>query len=304
MENDDKKRREEYNSLLEKVDKIADKLDVLFPKIENLNIESVEMPDNYEKRIELYSVLQELVDLLRERKKLMRMFIEVGESIYVKKRVEWEEIANAKKQSVINEDKLESFTDLKNQTLFFILNSFKENIFPKIEEQNGKIKESEEKLLIAENKIKESEAKLKEAENQTLRNLTGFFFVFTLIASNITLIFKASDTLNIFYFISLIFIINSVIVFAVMTIFRTITSESKKYNRALWFAVIGIIIGILILGIGAYTSGYGAISERILDKRLNIKIEDVNKELDELDIKIKKLEDENSSLKEKLKKES
>ena len=303
MENGDKKRKE-YNSSIDEINKMKEKIDTLIPIGERLNEEGIESPNDYEKKIELYSNLQEMVDLMREIKNKIKLCIGIGNEIQEKNEEEMEDIKNITKIRDDYIDRLEHFTDMKNQTIFFILNNFKEEILPKIEEQNEKIKESEEKLLIAEKKIEESEVKLTDTENQTLRNLTGFFFVFTLIASNITLIFKASDTLNIFYFISLIFIINSVIVFAVMTIFRTITSESKKYNRALWFAVIGIIIGILILGIGAYTSGYGAISERILDKRLNIKIEDVNKELDELDIKIKKLEDENSSLKEKLKKES
>ena len=145
--------------------------------------------------------------------------------------------------------------------------------------------------------LKVTEEKIQNLESQSLRNLTGFFFVFTLIASNITLIFKASESLNIFYFIALIFVINSVVIFAVMTIFRTITSESKKYDKTLWFAAIGMLLGIVILILGAIFPGYGIISEKILDKRIEVKSEEINSEIIELKKDIKKLEVENEELK-------
>lgn len=216
------------------------------------------------------------------------------------------------------EKSLESFKELRSISINLLFNNLNGYLLPlleeqdrkfeiqkkEIEKQNSRIKKSEKNLLETKKKIEKAEKKLKNTENQTLRNLTGFFFVFTLIASNITVMFKASENLNIFHFVALIFIINSILVFAVMTIFRVISEEREKYNRTLWYAIIGMIIGIFILGYGAYLSGYGAISERMLDKRINTKIEEVNIELDNLDTKIKSLENENKILKEELEKES
>lgn len=140
--------------------------------------------------------------------------------------------------------------------------------------------------------------KVKKTEIQSLKNLTGFFFVFTLIVSNITVI-KGLGDLNIYFIISLVFIINSVSVFAVISIFRTIGGERKRHNRTLWWSLFGMCIGIIVLIVGALTANNGVISERILDKKINIKIEEVNKEIDELDIKIRSLEDENKNLRKK-----
>lgn len=113
-----------------------------------------------------------------------------------------------------------------------------------------------------------TEEKIQNLENQSLRNLTGFFFVFTLIASNITLIFKASESMNVFYFISLIFIINSVVIFAVMTIFSMIIKNKEKHVGVMLTAIVGIILGIGILWYGSTEKGQDKYADTIVKEVL------------------------------------
>ena len=116
--------------------------------------------------------------------------------------------------------------------------------------------------------LKVAEEKIQSLESQSLRNLTGFFFVFTLIASNITLIFKASESMNVFYFISLIFIINSVVIFAVMTIFSMIVKNKEKNIGVIITAIIGIILGIGILLLGSTKWGQDKYADIIVKEVL------------------------------------
>ncbi len=55
-----------------------------------------------------------------------------------------------------------------------------------------------------------------------------FFSIFIMIAGNISVIFKASNSLNIFNFLAVVLIVNSSIVLAISTLFYVLEDKEKK----------------------------------------------------------------------------
>lgn len=103
--------------------------------------------------------------------------------------------------------------------------------------------EIKEKKL--KNLIEEYGKKVNDIEIDAMKKLTMFLSVFTLIAGNISIIFKGID-IKPNQLVALIFIINPTLILAIHTLFNLVTKE--KYRKSiLIFCIISILIGLSIL---------------------------------------------------------
>ena len=103
--------------------------------------------------------------------------------------------------------------------------------------------ESKEKKL--SKSIEKYSKKISDIEMDSMKKLTMFLSVFTLIAGNISIIFKGID-IKPNQLVALIFIVNSTLILAIHTLFNLATKE--KYRKSiLFFCIISILIGLSIL---------------------------------------------------------
>lgn len=103
--------------------------------------------------------------------------------------------------------------------------------------------ESKEKKL--KSLIEEYAKKINDIEIDAMKKLTMFLSVFTLIAGNISIIFKGID-IKPNQLVALIFIINPTLILAIHTLFNLVTKEKYRKN-ILVFCIISILIGLVIL---------------------------------------------------------
>ena len=107
------------------------------------------------------------------------------------------------------------------------------------------IKQLENKELELKNSIEKYSQKISDIETESMKKLTMFLSVFTLIAGNISIIFKGVD-IKPNQLVALIFIIKSTLILAIQTLFNLVTKE--KYRKGiLFFCIISILIGLIIL---------------------------------------------------------
>lgn len=107
------------------------------------------------------------------------------------------------------------------------------------------IKQLEAKEQELKNSIKDYSQKISDIETESMKKLTMFLSVFTLIAGNISIIFKGID-IKPNQLVALIFIVNSTLILAIHTLFNLVTKE--KYRKSiLVFCLISILIGLSIL---------------------------------------------------------
>lgn len=107
------------------------------------------------------------------------------------------------------------------------------------------IKQLESKELELKNSIEEYSQKISDIEMDSMKKLTMFLSVFTLIAGNISIIFKGID-IKPNQLVALIFIINPTLILAIHTLFNLVTKE--KYRKSILFlCIISILIGLIIL---------------------------------------------------------
>ena len=107
------------------------------------------------------------------------------------------------------------------------------------------IKQLESKELELKKSIEEYSQKISDIEMDSMKKLTMFLSVFTLIAGNISIIFKGID-IKPGQLVALIFIINPTLILAIHTLFNLVTKE--KYRKPiLTICIISIFIGLIIL---------------------------------------------------------
>ena len=170
--------------------------------------------------------------------------------------------------------------------------------------------ESKKEINILKQDIgKDIEKEIREVKDSSIRSLTGFFFIFTLIASNIGLIFKASESLTALCFVGLALMINSIILFTAVMIFSVINKNSEilindtkepSYNLfkslEFWIPLIGIIFG---LGILFYDNING--DKEYIKDTINEKFKEENNSINtikmEMQLKQIQLEEENKIIK-------
>ena len=93
--------------------------------------------------------------------------------------------------------------------------------------------------------IEEYGEKVNNIEIDGMKKLTMFLSVFTLIAGNISIIFKGID-IKPNQLVALIFIINPTLILAIHTLFNLVTRE--KYRKSIVvFCVISILVGLGVL---------------------------------------------------------
>ena len=93
--------------------------------------------------------------------------------------------------------------------------------------------------------IEEYGEKVNNIEIDGMKKLTMFLSVFTLIAGNISIIFKGID-IKPNQLVALIFIINPTLILAIHTLFNLVTRE--KYRKSIVvFCVISILVGLRVL---------------------------------------------------------
>ena len=136
------------------------------------------------------------------------------------------------------------------------LNNLDKELNNKVDELKQLDKEYDEKLNSIdqnlnnkanklENLIKKYVEKFDTVEIEAMKKLTMFLSVFTLIAGNISIIFKGID-IKPNQLVALIFIINPTLILAIHTLFNLATKE--KYRKSiLIFCIISILIGLSIL---------------------------------------------------------
>ena len=163
------------------------------------------------------------------------------------------------------------------------------------------------------NELKEkSEKEMREVKENSIRSLTGFFFIFTLIASNIGLIFKASESLTALCFAGLALMINSIILLTAVTIYSVInknaelnTNNTKNENNnrffalyEVWLPLIGIVFGLLVL---TYDNirGDKKYLENFAIEQIKENEESKNEELQAIKLKQNIIENENVIIKSK-----
>ena len=96
-----------------------------------------------------------------------------------------------------------------------------------------------------ENLINQYAEKFDNVEIDAMKKLTMFLSVFTLIAGNISIIFKGIDVKP-NQLIALIFIINPTLILGIHTLFNLATKEKYK-KEILIFCLISIVVGLLVL---------------------------------------------------------
>ncbi len=125
-------------------------------------------------------------------------------------------------------------------------------------------------------KYEKHENEIQEHDQSILRTMSIFFSIFTLIASNASIIFKASERLNVYDFLSIILVVNSVVVLAIYTLFTVIDKNNemtKNKKNCISLAIVGIILGVIIKMISPDKSSISDIEKAKLIEEITIKVE-------------------------------
>ena len=149
------------------------------------------------------------------------------------------------------------------------------------------IKNASEKELV--NLKKE----INEIDKDSLIKTTGFIAMFTLIAGNISIIFKSLDVQPI-QLIAVIFIINAMITLSFQLIFYLI-DKTRRSRTVITISLLGLVVGVIL----PICSSEESLNRKI-DKKITEKIEKGEIKINETQIKNLKLELENELYKEKL----
>ena len=156
-----------------------------------------------------------------------------------------------------------------------------------------KDKELENIKTDSEKELKNLKTEINEIDKDSLIKTTGFIAMFTLIAGNISIIFKSLEVQPM-QLIAVIFIINAMITLSFQLIFYLI-DKSKRSKTVITISLLGLITGIIL----SICSSEESLNKKI-DKKITEKIEKGEIKINELQLKNLKLELENELYKEKL----
>ncbi|MDP8099283.1 hypothetical protein [Pasteurella atlantica] len=125
---------------------------------------------------------------------------------------------------------------------YFAKTEFFQNAYDK--KYTKLIKSVENKAEELDKKSKELDKNLKETEQKALEKLSIFIAIFTLIAGNISVLYKTTD-FSPLILISILFIINGTLILSIQTLFKVIGS---KFSVCYFLIPIGLnLLGIFLL---------------------------------------------------------